>query len=58
MNKQAKEKSEGKQGNDKPVSLAPLSFDEAVKGLLATKPIKNEGLKQKSRSTKKQSTKR
>jgi hypothetical protein len=29
---------QGGRGNEKPVSLAPLSFDEALDGLLAVKP--------------------
>lgn len=47
-----------KESKDKPVSLAPLTFNEALDGLLKTKPIKNETLKQKSRTTKKQSAKK
>ncbi len=30
------EKAQGRRGNEKPVTLAPLSFDEALDGLLAT----------------------
>lgn len=34
--------SEQKKPNDKKLSLHPLSFDEALKGLLQTEPLKEK----------------
>ena len=41
---------------DKPISLHPLTFEEALKGLLQTKPMPQEK-KTKKKRTKKESSK-
>ncbi|MCZ6593698.1 MAG: hypothetical protein O6943_02145 [Bacteroidetes bacterium] len=45
---QKKKESDRKVTNEKPVSLFPLSFKEAIKGLLATKPPKKSKESEKS----------
>jgi hypothetical protein len=47
MSKHSPEKNEGRRLNKKgregnPISLAPLTFDEAVRKMLATEPPKHE----------------
>jgi len=49
------EKGQVRRGNEKPVSLAPLSFDEALDGLLAVKP---EPKGEPKKATKKRATKK
>jgi hypothetical protein len=46
-------KDEKKTTNEKPVSLAPLDFQEALKGLLQVKPEPKEKKPKKKRSTNK-----
>lgn len=36
--------------SEKPTNLAPLTFDEALRGLLETPPVKAETLSQKSKA--------
>lgn len=57
-NLQPQSKREDKHGAEKPISLSPLSEVEAVRGLLAVKPIKGADVKQasKKRTAKKRKT--
>ena len=45
-------------GNEKPVSLAPLSFDEALDGLLAVKPEPKGEAKESKKLTAKKPAKK
>ncbi len=51
-------KSSTKKPAEKPVSLAPLSTTDALRGLLQVKPMKGEAIKKASKKASKKAAKR
>ena len=58
MNKKESETTKSVGHAEKPVSLAPLSTTEALRGLLQVKPMKGEAIKKASRKASKKAAKR